>query len=129
MPHKTKLERRPSKTICPQREKTFDLRKDGAAQGGWHGEGPHRETTLRQWPFSPDPVDLGTGRHQCELRTVLTCRHPDCGSLSRLSTAHSRAGQDGSAYSCPPWGILCLQTSGYLRSLMALETTQSPYRV
>lgn len=42
------LERLLSKTTRPQRKNSFDLRKDRAAQGGWHGEGPHRETTLRQ---------------------------------------------------------------------------------
>lgn len=37
------------------------LRKDGTAQGGWHGEGPHRETrgsSLRQWPFSPQLLEI-----------------------------------------------------------------------
>lgn len=36
------------------------------------------------------------------------------------------AGQDGSAYSGLPWGILCLWGSGSWRSLMALETTPQP---
>lgn len=80
------------------------LRKDGTAQGGWHGERPATQGDQRELAqavaiLTTVARDLGKGRLWCDLGTFPTCRHPewypqlDCGILSHLTTAHRGAGQ------------------------------------